>query len=188
MEQEFLEDVVARLEGAGVTYAITGSIASNLWGIPRTTHDVDVVVVLSLADVGKVLAAFTDRYYISEPAVREAIARASMFNVIDLTTSLKADLWVTQGDAFNQSLLSRRCRLEIVPGREAYVGSPEDVLLHKLVWHKITPSERQLADAAGIAAVQAGKLDLAYLRAWAARQLTAELLEDVLQGKYLKRT
>jgi hypothetical protein len=75
-----------------------------------------------------------------------------------------------------------------VPGREAYVGSAEDVLLHKLVWHTITPSERQLADAAGIAAVQAGKLDLVYLREWAARQGTGDLLEAVLQGKYLKTT
>jgi hypothetical protein len=188
LEQEFLKDVVARLEGAGVTYAITGSIASNLWGIPRTTHDVDVVVVLSPADVGRMLAAFPDPYYVSEPAVRDAVARNGMFNVIDPATSLKADLWVTKGEPFNESMLSRRCRLEIVPGQEAYVGSPEDVLLHKLVWHTITPSERQLADAAGIAAVQAGKLDLAYLKEWAARQGTTDLLEAVLQGKYLKAT
>ena len=66
--------------------------------------------------------------------------------------------------------------------------SRQAVLLHKLVWHTITPSERQLADAAGIAAVQAGKLDLAYLREWSARQSTSALLEDVLQGKYLKQT
>ncbi len=188
MEQEFLKDVVARLEGAGVTYVITGSIASNLWGVPRTTHDVDVVVVLSPADVPRLVAAFADRYYVSAAAAAEAVDRGSMFNVIDFDTSLKADLWVTKGDPFNQSLLSRRCRLEIVPGQEAYVGSAEDVLLHKLVWHTITPSERQLADAAGIAAVQAGKLDLAYLRQWAARQGTGDLLEAVLQGKYLKTT
>jgi hypothetical protein len=68
------------------------------------------------------------------------------------------------------------------------VGSPEDVLLHKLVWNKITPSERQLADAAGIAAVQVGNLDLEYLRTWAARQSTLETLEAVLQGKSLKGT
>jgi hypothetical protein len=62
------------------------------------------------------------------------------------------------------------------------------VLLHKLVWNTLTPSERQIADAAGIAAVQAGKLDLAYLNEWAAKQGTTELLKDVLQGKGLKNT
>ena len=188
MEQEFLSDLVARLEGTGVTYAITGSVASSLWGVPRTTHDVDVVVVLSEAEVGRMVAAFADRYYVSEPAVRDAVTRASMFNVIDFGTGLKADLWVTKGDPFNESMLGRRRRVEIVPGREAYVGSPEDVLLHKLVWNQITPSQRQLADAAGIVAVQEGKLDLAYMKAWAARQSTSDVLEEVLQGKHLKQT
>jgi len=85
-------------------------------------------------------------------------------------------------------MLSRRRRVEIVPGRLAWVGTPEDVLLHKLVWHTITPSERQLADAAGIASVQAAQLDLAYMRQWATQQGTAQLLEEVLQGKHLKKT
>jgi hypothetical protein len=62
------------------------------------------------------------------------------------------------------------------------------VLLHKLVWNQISPSERQLQDAAGIAAVQSGNLDLAYLRLWAASQGTAAVLEDILQGKHLKQS
>jgi hypothetical protein len=188
LEQAFLEDVIARLEKLGVSYAVTGSIASNLWGIPRTTHDVDIVVVLSAADCDRVIAEFIADYYLSGAAVKDAVARQSMFNIIDSSTSLKADLWVTQADPFGQSLLNRRRRLEIVPGRMAQVASPEDVLLHKLVWNQITPSERQLADAAGIAAVQAEQLDLAYLRTWARQQGTAEILEHVLQGKYLKQS
>jgi hypothetical protein len=188
LEQEFLKDVIARLEATGMSYALTGSIASNFWGVPRTTHDVDVVIVLAEVDVPRIVTAFADRYYVSEPAVRDAVSHHSMFNVIDFTTSLKADLWVTGDQPFNQSMLARRCRVEIVPGQEGYTGTAEDVLLHKLVWHTITPSERQLADAAGIAAVQAGKLDLGYMRHWAGQQGTAALLEEVLQGKHLKQT
>jgi hypothetical protein len=188
LQPEFLKDIAARLEATGIVYAFTGSVASNLWGTPRTTHDVDVVVLLTDADTGRVVTAFSDRYYLSEPAVRDAINRGSMFNLIDSATTFKADFWVTIDDPFNQSMLSRRRRLEIVPGQPAWVGTPEDVLLHKLIWHTITPSERQLADASGIAAVQRGNLDLAYLRHWAARQSTADLLEEVLQGKYLKHT
>jgi hypothetical protein len=188
LEQEFLEDIVARLENTGVVYAVTGSVASNFWGIPRTTHDVDVVVVLVAADAARMTAAFADRYYVSEQAVKDAVSRLSMFNVIDFSLNLKADFWVTRDDPFNQSMLQRRRREEIVPGQLGWIGTPEDVLLHKLVWHTITPSERQLADAAGIAAVQAGSLDLDYLRMWALRQRTSSLLEEVLQGKYLKKT
>lgn len=188
MEQEFLKDVIARLEATEVNYALTGSIASNFWGIPRTTHDVDVVVVLTAADVPSIVAAFADGYYISELAVQEAVTQNHMFNIIDFSTSLKADMWVTGNQPFNQAMLARRCRVEIVPGQEAYIGTAEDVLLHKLVWHTITPSERQLSDAAGIAAVQSGKLDLEYMKNWADQQGTRNLLDEVLQGKYLKKT
>ena len=188
MEQEFLKDIICRLEASGATYAITGSVASNFWGIPRTTHDVDIVILLAVQEVDQIVARFADRYYVSEPMVREAALRYGMFNIIDFSTSLKADFWVRGNDPFNQSMLSRRRRIEFVPGQEGYIGSAEDVLLHKLVWNTITPSERQLADAAGIAAVQAGKLDQAYLRQWAKAQGTEALLEEVLQGKHLKHT
>jgi hypothetical protein len=189
LEQAFLKDIIERLETAKVVYAITGSIASNYWGIPRTTHDVDIVIVLQPEQISPLVSALSaDVYYLSEQAVKEAVSSGNMFNLIDTSTGLKADFWVFKGDPFNQSMLSRRHREELVQGTQAYVGSPEDVLLHKLVWYKITPSDRQLSDAAGIAAVQKGNLDLDYMRAWAARQSTGDLLEDVLQGKYLKQT
>lgn len=188
MQQEFLKDIITRLEKTGVTYAITGSIASNLWGAPRTTHDVDIVVILSISDIDGLLTVFSDSYYVSEPAIRKAILQKSMFNVIDPKRNLKADFWVSGDDPFNESMLRRRCRLEIVPGQEAYVGSAEDVLLHKLVWNQITPSARQLSDAAGIVAVQGEKLDLAYLRQWTTVQGTAQVLEEILQGKHLKQS
>jgi hypothetical protein len=185
---EFVKDIVSRLARGGVPYAITGSIASNYWGVPRLTHDVDIVVVLALPQVEPVVRAFADRYYVSEAGARQAVLSRGMFNVLDTAAGFKADLWVPGDDPFTQSLLDRRRRVELLAGFTADIGAPEDVLLHKLVWHQLTPSERQLADAAGIAAVQAGQLDLAYMRQWAARQSTADLLEAVLLGKGLKAT
>jgi hypothetical protein len=43
-EQELLVDCLQRLNGVGVAYMLTGSMASNYWGIPRTTHDLDFVI------------------------------------------------------------------------------------------------------------------------------------------------
>jgi hypothetical protein len=188
LQQAFVKDIVARLESLGVPYAITGSIASNFWGTPRTTHDIDIAIELTLADLRAVMAAFDKTYYVSQAAVYDAIYQSEMFNVIDSANGIKADFWVSKGDPFAQSMMARRQRVDLIPGHSAFVGSAEDVLLHKLVWHTITPSTRQLGDAAGIAAVQGDALDLIYMREWAARQGTSELLEDVLQGKYLKKT
>jgi hypothetical protein len=47
------------------------------------------------------------------------------------------------------------------------MGSPEDVLLHKVYWDHLMPSERQLRDAQGILSVLGEKLDVAYIEKWA---------------------
>ena len=59
----------------------------------------------------------------------------------------------------------------------------EDVILHKLFWNRMTPSDRQLGDAAGIVAVQAGALDKNYLRYWAGELNVAAELERLLSGE-----
>ena len=38
-EQELLVDCLRRLNRAEITYYLTGSMARNYWGIPRTTHE-----------------------------------------------------------------------------------------------------------------------------------------------------
>ena len=43
-EQELLVDCLPRLNGVSAAYMLTGSMASNFWGIPRTTHDLDFVI------------------------------------------------------------------------------------------------------------------------------------------------
>ena len=45
-EAELLADCLRRLNRVGVVYYLTGSMASNYWGIPRTTHDLDFVIQL----------------------------------------------------------------------------------------------------------------------------------------------
>lgn len=46
-ERELLVDCLRRLNRSRVVYYLTGSMAGNYWGIPRTTHDLDCVVQLS---------------------------------------------------------------------------------------------------------------------------------------------
>ena len=74
-------------------------------------------------------------------------------------------------------------------GELAWIGTAEDVPLNKLYWNKLTPSTRQLGDAAGIAAIQKDSLDLTYLRHWANEIGVLSTLEEVLSGKIkLKET
>ena len=85
--------VVAELEGLGVSYYLGGSVASSSHGIPRSTLDVDLVADLAPKHVAPLVEALRGDYYISRPAVSDAIARRSCFNVIHSATSFKVDVF-----------------------------------------------------------------------------------------------
>jgi hypothetical protein len=59
----------------------------------------------------------------------------------------------------------------------------EDCILHKLVWNRITPSDRQMGDAAGVVGVQGEKLDRSYLKHWADALGVSGDLNQLLSGE-----
>ena len=181
-ERDLLVDCLRRLNRSGITYYLTGSMASNYWGIPRTTHDLDFVVQLSDPAGAPILREFSGDFYIDEKAVRAAQEPPYQFNAIDNRSALKVDFWQTRPEPFDQEMLRRRVRVTLF-GEPAWISSAEDVVLHKLVWDRVSPSEKQLADAAGIVAVQANALDKDYLRSWAKELEVAGDLERLLSGE-----
>lgn len=175
-EQELLLDCLRRLNRAPAAYMLTGSMASNAWGIPRTTHDLDFVLQLPPSKVPSLVAAFdSPDYFLDEAAVRAAYQPPYQFNLIHIPSALKADFWLLRPDPFEREMFSRRIK-DVWFGETIWLATAEDVILHKLYWNGITPSDRQLADVAGVVEVQRGKLDEAYLRSRAAELgLTVEL-------------
>lgn len=181
-ERELLVDCLRRLNRTGVLYYLTGSMASNYWGIPRTTHDLDFVVQLPATALPLIVREFSKDFHIDEAAVRAVYAPPHQFNAIDTRSALKVDFWLAGPDPFDQEMLGRRVRATLF-GEPAWVSTAEDVILHKLVWNRISPSNRQMGDAAGVVAVQAEALDKSYLRRWASElSLTAEM-EGLLAGE-----
>lgn len=181
-EKDLLIDCLRRLNRIDMPYMLTGSMVSNYWGIPRTTHDFDFVVQLPEPVIPRLLQQFSDDFILDEPSIRAAFRPPYQFNAIDTRSPLKVDFWLLQPDPFDQSRFARRLRVKLF-GETAWICTAEDVILHKLHWNSISPSERQLGDAAGVAAVQAGLLDLDYLRNWANRLAVTDRLDKLLSGE-----
>jgi hypothetical protein len=180
-ERELLLDCLRRLNRLPITYYLTGSMASNYWGIPRTTHDLDFVVQLAPSAIPAIVREFTPDYYLDEAAIRAAYQPPHQFNAIDTRSALKVDFWLPKPAPFDREMLHRRVKVTLF-GEPAWIATAEDVILHKLIWNRITPSDRQLGDAAGIVAVQAANLDGAYLKKWAAELALTDDLAMLLAG------
>ena len=86
-------------------------------------------------------------------------------------------------DSFERSAFDRRKKVTLF-GAPAWITTAEDVILHKLYWYTITPSDRQLQDAASVFAVQGDALDTQYLRQWALTLGVEQDVDALLAGKH----
>lgn len=179
-QDEFLAQVAGCLETAGIPFMVAGSHGSSYHGQPRATNDVDLVIDPTPEQLDRFLTLLGERYYISPEAGRDALRRRSLFNIIDFANGWKADLIVRKDRPFSVEEFARRQTGNLY-GRPMPVASAEDVILTKLEWDKLTPSERQLQDALNVAVVQGSRLDEAYLRRWAPALGVAEKLEELLR-------
>lgn len=157
------------LHEVGIPYFITGGFAVSVWGRPRATFDIDIVVELVEPKVDALARALRKVYkagYIDETSAKDAIRHQSEFNFIDPLTGLKIDFWVTKGDELSLLKFKRRIARKI-GGKTVYFISPEDLILSKLVWYKMGESTRQLEDIESIVKISGKKLDMKYIRTWA---------------------
>lgn len=57
---DWLFQFIDPLERAGIPYALVGSVASSIYGEPRATNDLDVVIQISPDEAEKLVAAFPE--------------------------------------------------------------------------------------------------------------------------------
>jgi hypothetical protein len=171
-----LTDVVRRLESAGIEYAITGSVAMNCYVVHRATVDTDIVVQLARSAARRMVTLFEDDYYVDLGTVDEAIRLVRSFNVIHFERLLKVDFIVARSTTLLRQRFARRRRL-VVEDVEAWVLAPEDLILAKLEWTRVSPSERQISDVRRLLD-GVSDLDEAYLERSAMALGLSDLLDE----------
>jgi hypothetical protein len=181
MEQdELLRRVIETLERLRLPYLVTGSIATILYGEPRFTNDIDVVVQLPPRAVAALVEAFpAPEFYADVEQISDAIARRSQFNVIHPASGLKVDFLIPAMDAFDRSRFARARRVRPALELEASFAAPEDVILKKLQYYAEGGSEKHLRDIAGILRISPAEVDRGYVADWAKRLGLSEVWEAV---------
>lgn len=177
-QQELLLRAVEILDALKIPYMVTGSFAVNFYGIPRTTHDIDLVVQIRAVDVEQFARQFPANFYADAEMIRQAVEHQSMFNVIDPTSGLKIDFWILKREAYDAERFRRR-RAQTVFGRTIWMPSAEDVILSKLLWYKEAQTDKHLNDVRGVWDLQKESLDRNYLGAWAVKLAVQNWLERI---------
>jgi uncharacterized protein (DUF1330 family) len=131
-------DILHILERIGAPYMIIGGFAATMYGITRTTYDIDIVVDLKEQHIQALVAAYpSPRYYADPEQMRNSIRMGISFNIIDGKRGEKADLSPLTRDSRYRDAFGRRIRQRITwPGVapfDAWCARPDDVIYGKLL-------------------------------------------------------
>lgn len=152
-DPDFISLFVAPLEAAGIRYMITGSVASSIYGEPRNTLDIDLVVLIESDQIPLLPQLFPEEDFYLPPAdvvVIEARREAhGHFKIIHHHSGLKADIYLSRNHPALPWALAHTRRVQ-TQACEIIVAPPEYVIVHKLEFYRESGHQRHLRDIAGM--------------------------------------
>jgi hypothetical protein len=162
------------LDALRVEYMVSGSVASMVYGEPRLTNDIDIVLSLNPSQAVQLADVFPlDRFYCPPEEVIRIEARRGRrghFNIIHHESGHKADIYVCGTDPLQAWGLANRRKIEIGPDSAIWVAPPEYVILLKLEYFREGGSEKHRSDIQGMLAVSGDLLDWALVEDWVTRR------------------
>lgn len=170
-QQEFFEEVLMALERLDIPYMVTGSVGAMLYGEPRMTNDMDVVIEPLPVHAALLARLFEadDYYFPPVEAVAEEIQRRGQFNILHIGSGSKVDLIIRKQTEFAATEFARRRTVPFSARFDSASATPEDIILAKLSYYAMSPSRKHVDDIRGILAVSGDDLDRSYLDEWIER-------------------
>ena len=129
--------VVKALDDIGAPYMIVGAFGGTIYGITRATHDIDIIVDLRETDYEALSQKFPlPRYYADPEMIKNSVEMGIMFNIIDSSEGIKADLVPLKREPDYQAAFDRRIRETFTDENDkpfdAWVAQPTDIIIGKL--------------------------------------------------------
>jgi len=181
-QTDLLRWTLDALDRLSIPYMLVGSFASIAYGEPRFTQDIDIVLDLLPSQVTAFCEAFPGpEFYLSEPAVRDAVATQFQFNLLHPSTGNKIDFILPRRDDWGRTQMERRQNVQILPDRMGTAARPEDVILGKMWYYAEGGSEKHLRDITGILRISGKSVDLDDIGDWAKRLGLSKVWEAILQ-------
>jgi len=165
-ELENLVKIAKILDELKIPYYVTGGFAISIYGRPRFTADIDIVIKMASyhkSDFAKKIRTIFPEGYVDQDQIDSALKRVGEFNIIDPESGLKIDFFVAKNNEFEKEVFSR-VRAKNIDYMVKFT-SPEDLVLSKLSWYREGQSTRQLEDIATVMSIQTD-LDKVYIKKW----------------------
>jgi len=158
---------ISIMEQIPVDYFVTGSVASIVYGEPRLTNDIDLVVHLREENIDDFIKAFPEDEFYCPP--REILLTELLrstrghFNLIHQETGFRADVYFVGNDPFQRWAMMNKRKISY-RGRQINIAPPEYVIIKKMEFFKEGGSEKHLNDIEGILRNSSHLIDMEFLQ------------------------
>lgn len=159
---DLLQRVCNQLDEHEIRYMVSGSIALNIYTIPRLTRDIDIVVEILEDRIEEFVSLFPDSYY-NIDTIREEVRRKGLFNIIDHSTGFKIDFIVRKDTEYHRQEFQRRRRVKEFD-TDLWVVDLNDLIIAKMIWIQQYQSERQIFDVQNL--LLNPEVDMNYVKNW----------------------
>jgi hypothetical protein len=168
-EPSLLECFVRPLNTSAIRYFVTGGLATIIYGEPRFTRGIDLVLAIGPADAQRFLGLWPPDEYYAPPedsfVAESARPAAGHFNVVHTETGLVADCYVAGDDPLHAWAFDHINWLNVQDLRVP-VAPVEYVIVRKLSYFAQSGSTRHLEDIARMRRVQGQAIDSLSLERW----------------------
>ena len=148
-----IEIYIKPLEELKINYVITGSIASIIYGEPRLTQDIDLVLKISNNDIPKLLNAFSNEKFYKPPLdvaiIENNRSERGHVNLINLDTGFKADIYFIGKDNLSVWAINNFIKVSFF-NLNLRIAPVEYVIIKKLIYYREAKMQKHIIDIAGI--------------------------------------
>jgi len=136
-----------------IDYAVTGSVASIIYGEPRVTHDIDFVLIVSEFKVDEIIAAFpiSEFYFPPKEIILNEIKKETRghCNIIHNLSGFKADLYFAGNEEIQYWAIENVKEIDFL-GSKIKIAPVEYVIIKKLEFYKEGKAQKHLLDVKSI--------------------------------------
>jgi len=177
--EDAVSTVIRALDAIGMPHMLTGSLASNLYGVPRSSHDAHLVLQTLEFDFAALRNALGSGLHIDPQLSFESITGTYRYIINKLEVEpFKVELFFLSDDPHDRIRFERR-KPTTFDRHRTFVASPEDVVITKLRWSQFGKRNKDIDDVRNVLAVQGDSLDRPYIEKWCDQHGTRGLLDQL---------
>jgi hypothetical protein len=170
--------MIDALHASQVAYMLVGSLASNLYGIARSTNDADFVIQLADTPIVDVARQLGPQFRLDPQIAFEGVTATKRYIIEASAIAFTIELFLLSEEPYDQSRFARRRRVRMLD-RDVFVLSVEDVIITKLRWSKEGARAKDRQDVTDVLSVYRGEIDWGYVNHWCQEHQTLELLNEI---------